>query len=434
MRLSSWGRYPTAESRIHKPRHSDELVTLLQSHARAEYIPRGRGRSYGDSALAADILCTQACDHFIAFNSEAGLLQCAAGLTLEHLLRAMLPQGWFLPVVPGTCYVSVGGAIASDVHGKNHHLDGSFSEHVESLRLLLANGDILTCSASTNTALFHATCGGMGLTGIIIDATLRLRRVHSSAINQRTLRARNLDEIFEKISAHHSSRYSVAWLDCLAKDAALGRSLLLLGEHAEDERFAKLQQSTIHVPFATPACLLNRYSMRLFNTAYFHKPIDEGRERRIEARNYFFPLDSITHWNRLYGRRGFLQYQCVIPDDAALVGMRKILTVINKAGKGSFLTVLKKLGPANANLLAFPLQGYTLAMDFKYEASIFPLLNELDRIVLDHAGRLYLAKDARMSLETFRSSYPRWEDMQRIRAETGADQVFHSLQSRRLGF
>ena len=432
MKLTSWGRYPVSESTVYRPRSDAALADSL--HNTHEHgIARGMGRSYGDSALAEQVYSTGALDHFIAFDEERGLLRCAAGVTLETILRIMMPRGWFLPVVPGTWYVSVGGAIASDVHGKNHHLDGSFGQHVESLRLMLASGDIVHCSAQENTELFHATCAGMGLTGIIVDATLHLRRNNSSTVMQRTLRAHNLDEIFALFDSHHNSHYSVAWLDCLARGNSLGRSLLYLGEHANDNICRTPAKRSISIPFSSPAFLLNRYSMSLFNSLYYHKPVKELVEQRIEAKQYFFPLDSIGHWNRLYGKRGFMQYQCVIPDASAQPAMREILTRISTSGKGSFLSVLKKLGPANRNLLSFPLEGYTLALDFKFEPSTLALLDELDSIVLAHGGRLYLAKDARMSQEVFRRSYPHWEDMARIRAETGADRLFNSLQSRRLG-
>lgn len=438
MKLSSWGRYPISDSTVCRPRNIAALAAALsdtpgKSSNDAACIARGMGRSYGDSALAPNVQSTTALDHFMSFDETEGLLRCAAGTTLESILRVIMPRGWFLPVVPGTWHVSVGGAIASDVHGKNHHLDGSFSQYVESLRLMLASGEILQCSEQENPHLFHATCAGMGLTGIITDATLRLRRVRSSAILQRSLRASNLETLFALLETHHDTRYSVAWLDCLSRGSSLGRSLLYLGEHADDETFTPLSNSRVNVPWTTPAFLLNRYSMSLFNSAYYHKPIRAGLEQRLEAKQYFFPLDSIQHWNRLYGKKGFLQYQCVIPNATALSAMREILTRISDAGKGSFLSVLKKLGPANRNLLSFPLAGYTLALDFKFEPAILPLLDALDHIVLAHGGRLYLTKDARMSQDMFRRSYPRWEEMAQIRAKTGADRFFHSLQSRRLG-
>lgn len=433
MKLHSWGRYPVTESNIQKPLSLTDLQSSLDTTAGESVIARGMGRSYGDSALAAEVLLTEGVDLYYSFDEHSGQLRCAAGVSIDHILHTFMPKGWFLPVVPGTRFVSVGGAIASDIHGKNHHVDGSFCQHVAALNLLLPSGETRECSATQNSALFHATCAGMGLTGIVLDATLMLRKIHSSAIAQSTLRARNLEEVFEQFDTHHHTTYSVAWLDCLAQKESLGRSLLFLGEHAKDEQFKPQGRGAITIPFVSPSFFLNRYSMGLFNSAYYNKPVTTSKTQSIQAYKYFFPLDSILRWNRLYGRRGFLQYQCVIPDFSALEGMRKILSTVGSTGKGSFLSVLKKLGPENKNLLSFPMQGYTLAMDFKVEPSIFPLLDKLDHIVADHGGRVYLAKDARMSETMFKRFYPCWEEMQTLRIEIGANTRFNSLQSRRLG-
>ncbi len=433
MNLHSWGRYPSTNSQLYKPRSQAELIDRLGTIAGSGLIARGMGRSYGDSALAKEVLLTERHDLYYSFDDSSGHLRCAAGVTLDAILHTFLPKGWFLPVVPGTRFVSVGGAIASDIHGKNHHLDGSFCDHVVSLSLLLPSGEVKECSATNNSALFHASCAGMGLTGIILAATLSLRKINSSAIAQRTLRAVNLEQVFAQFEQYHDATYSVAWLDCLAQGAKLGRSLLFLGEHADDSQFKKQGEGALTVPFSSPSFLLNRYSIGLFNSAYYNKPVDTEVTQYIQAYKYFFPLDSILHWNRLYGRRGFVQYQCVIPDACALEGMRKILNTVSAAGKGSFLSVLKKLGPQNNNLLSFPMQGYTLAMDFKVEPRIFALLDELDHIVADHGGRLYLAKDARMSQTMFKRFYPRWEEMKELRVDIGADTQFNSLQSQRLG-
>ncbi len=433
MKLHSWGRYPVSASKTHKALSATALQKSLSGLSGGSAIARGLGRSYGDSALADEVICTERVDQFYAFSEDTGLLRCAAGVTLDSILNTFMPRGWFLPVVPGTRFVTVGGAIASDIHGKNHHVDGSFCQHISALSLLLPSGEIVQCSVTENSELFFATCAGMGLTGVILEATLSLRKIHSSAITQNTLRARNLEEVFAQFEDHHDSSYSVAWLDCLAQKEHLGRSLLYLGEHAKDNQLKKQGRGTISIPFATPSQMLNRYSMRLFNSAYYNKPTNTTQAIKLEAYKYFFPLDSIAHWNRLYGRRGFVQYQCVIPDPSALDAMRSILSTVSAAGKGSFLSVLKKLGPSNKNLLSFPMQGYTLAMDFKVERSIFSLLDELDHIVADHGGRLYLAKDARMSETMFKRFYPRWEEMQSIRERIGANKVCNSLQSTRLG-
>lgn len=435
MKLHSWGRYPVTESRLHVPRSRVAIDALLRDAApdQSAMIARGLGRSYGDSALADDVVQMLALDNLLHFDESTGHLRCAAGVSLATLLQVFLPRGWMLPVVPGTRFVTVGGAIASDVHGKNHHGAGTFGDHVCSLSLLQASGEVIECSPTLHGDLFNATCGGMGLTGIIVDATLALRRVPGSAILQQTVRAANLPEVFARFEEHADATYSVAWLDCLARGDALGRSLLYLGEHAEDGRYQALRPGALSVPCNAPAFLLNRYSMGAFNALYYQRPVDPQARQRIEADSYFFPLDGIAHWNRLYGAKGFVQYQCVIPQDAALSGITRLLSATSAAGKGSFLSVLKKFGPANAHWLSFPMQGYTLAMDFKFERSLLPFLDELDRIVLDHGGRLYLAKDARMSAETFRRCYPRWEDFQALRLASGADRLFNSRQSQRLG-
>src|SRR5690606_7252593 len=431
MKLQSWGRFPTMDSTVYTPASLPEMRGLLQSQSSFNGIARGLGRSYGDSALADQVVRSTRLDHFLGFNPETGLLRCSAGTSLADILRHFAPQGWFLPVLPGTRFVTVGGAIASDVHGKNHHLDGTFGAHVDSLRLMLANGDIVECSRISNPRLFHATCGGMGLTGIIVDATLHLVRVPGSAVMQKTLRAESLEDVMALFEANAESTYSVAWIDCLARGSAMGRSLLYLGDHAHDNRFSAPRQGRLTVPVSAPSLLLNRHTMHLFNSLYFKRPIKASE--RIEPGSYFFPLDGISNWNRLYGKKVFLQYPFVVPTQGAQQAIAKVLQRTSTAGKGSFLSVLKKFGAGNNNLLSFPMHGYTLAMDFKWERNLFPLLDELDAIVLDHGGRLYLAKDARMSEQSFKRGYPRWEEFASIRAEYQADTRFNSLQSRRLG-
>lgn len=431
MLISGWGRYPTIDAQL------QELTTPTRAaeHLAADgpVIARGMGRSYGDSALAPHILSTRSLDRLHTFDPDEGTVDCDAGVTLAELIDVFLPRGWFLPVTPGTRFVSVGGAIASDVHGKNHHLDGCFSAFVDSFDLLTASGEVLTCSADSHAELFRATCGGMGLTGVILRARLRLRRVHSAFIDQVTLKAANLDEALDLFEAHSASTYSVAWIDCLASGESLGRSLLMLGEHARNGALDLAPSRTLGVPVDMPGMLLNRHSIKAFNSLYFHRIRQPRTEQRIDYRPFFYPLDGIAQWNRLYGRDGFLQYQFVIPREAGREGMRAILQRIAASGRGSFLAVLKAFGAANDNPLSFPIEGYTLALDFKNERGLTALLDELDRMVLAHGGRLYLTKDARMSAETFRQSYPRWEEFQALRERYGALGRFVSLQAQRLG-
>jgi FAD/FMN-containing dehydrogenase len=390
------------------------------------------GRSYGDSALAHNVLSTRYLDNFIAFNPSTGLLTCSAGVSLDSILREFVPRGWFLPVTPGTRFVTVGGAIASDVHGKNHHVAGTFCSYVSNIELLLGNGEKVDTSPVERKDLFHATCGGMGLTGLILSATIRLKPIMASEIIQTTLRLPSLSSLIEALANYHAT-YSVAWVDCQARGAKLGRSLLMLGEHATDGRLEVHTKCSRSLPFELPAMLLNGYSAAAFNSLYYRKTMRKRFVQRVSFEKFFYPLDALSHWNRAYGKAGLLQYQFVLPRAESESGLRKVIRCIANSGLGSFLAVLKLFGPANDNLLSFPREGYTLALDFKVEPKIFPLLDVLDQIVLEHGGKLYLAKDARMSMTTFRASYPRWEEFEAIRARWHAKGRFTSLQSIRLG-
>ena len=372
-------------------------------------------------------------DDFIGFDETTGELQCAAGISLAEILNTFVPRGWFLPVTPGTRYVTVGGAIASDVHGKNHHGEGSFSQHVLRIDVLLGNGERVTCDRDTHADLFEATCGGMGLTGLILSARFRLRRIRSSQIVETTIKASDLDAVLAAFAENASATYSVAWIDCLARGRQLGRSMLMLGEHADVGPMSLQPDRALSVPFDAPAWLLNRGTMQAFNSTYYALGPTISRLRQVPFEPYFYPLDKLRQWNRLYGRAGFLQYQFVLPTEAGSTGLRAVLNRIAASGRGSFLAVLKAFGPGNVSPLSFPKAGYTLALDFHADATVFSLLDELDAMVTDHGGRLYLAKDARMSAATFRAGYPRWQEFENVRARYHALGRFASNQSRRLG-
>lgn len=427
MMLHGWGRYPLVEAQVVAPASQSELAAALGAPA----IARGLGRSYGDSALAPRVISTLRRDMLLGFDAEAGVLHCEAGVSLDTILQVMVPRGWFLPVTPGTRFVTVGGAIASDVHGKNHHCDGCFSAHVLDIEMMLADGSVVTCSAQQHADLFQATCGGMGLTGIVLRARLRLRRIASSEIGQHTLRAPSLQAALELFARHGGATYSVAWIDCISRGKAMGRSLLMLGEHAPDGGLGMARTGRLAVPLDMPAGLLNRRTIGAFDALYYHWP--RGARQRVHYEKFFYPLDGIAQWNRLYGKNGFVQYQFVLPDEAGTAGLAAILQQIAASGRGSFLAVLKRLGRHNGNPLSFPLAGYTLALDFKVEAGLFEMLERLDSMVLDYGGRLYLAKDSRMSAATFRRSYPQCEAFQQVRERYGALGRFASAQSQRLG-
>jgi len=437
--IHGWGRYPKVEARRREPADVDGLRELLAGDQPRVCIARGGGLSYGDSALAGEVISGLGLRQVCELDAASGILRCAAGFTLREILREVVPKGWFPPVLPGAALVSVGGAVAADVHGKNHHRDGGFCDHVRELSLMLANGETLRCGPSRHPELFRATCGGMGLTGIIVEAELQLIPIQSSMMATRSLPAANLDACFDLLDAHGEARYSVAWLDCLARAPRMGRGMVYLAEHDNGGELRSRHHSSpgrrasFTMPFTTSGALLNRHSLSLFNSAYYRWQRFRAGSGRQDHEAYFFPLDRIRNWNRLYGAAGFLQYQFVLPFEASREGIAKVLRKAGGAGKGSFLSVLKKLGPASGNPLSFPIAGHTLALDFKHEASLFPLLEELDAIVLDHGGRIYLAKDARMSETVFKAGYPGWERFMEIKRRVDPAQRFRSAQSDRLG-
>lgn len=431
MKLTGWGRFPIIQARGRSFNNHQALADYLKSAE--DCIAHGMGRSYGDSALNDRVIFTRRFNKILGFDPQTGTMVCESGVSLAEIIDAFLPRGWFLGVVPGTKFISVGGAIASDVHGKNHHQVGCFSEHVLALDLMLPQGEVVRCSRQENTSLFHATCGGMGLTGVILRAKLSLKPIQSSYIRETIIPGPNLEEVINLFEENRSAAYSVAWIDCLAKNERQGRSVVMLGEPAEAGTLILPPPKTRTVPLGLPGFFLNQYTVSLFNYFYYWLKSNFVAGRLVTLEEFFFPLDKIVHWNKLYGRRGFTQYQLVLPKDASLAGLKVILARIAAAGLGSFLAVLKLFGPENANYLSFPLEGYTLALDFKIQNRLFPFLDELDRIVLDHGGRLYLTKDVRMSREVFQKSYPRWEQFAQIREQYHLNQKFNSLQSKRLG-
>jgi len=442
MRLEGWGRYPRHESEIVTLSAPDDLGRILRE--RSGIIARGNGRAYGDAAIGASAtLLAGSLNRMRAFDPATGRLTVEAGVLLSEILESFVPRGFFPPVVPGTKLVSVGGMIAADVHGKNHHRDGGFGAHLQSLRLALPGGEVVDCSPQENGELFAATVGGMGLTGIILEATLVLRRIETSWIVQNTTVAPDLAGALAALDQTDDATYSVAWIDCLARGASLGRSLIFAGEHASREEVAaagpardllpSAPAARLGVPIDLPGWTLNRASVAAFNELYFRRGAMAGRERQLVHWNpYFFPLDSVARWNRIYGARGFLQHQCVVPRANAQPVLAEILERFARSGKASFLAVLKKLG-AGSGLLSFPMEGYTLALDVKVSDDIFPLLDEIDRLVVAAGGRLYLAKDARQSRETFEAGYPRLGEFRALRRASGAEHRIESHLSRRLG-
>ena len=438
--LSGWGRWPRRACRVHAPRDAGDVAAAL---AGPPAIARGLGRAYGDSALNPECtIATRRLDRLLSFDAESGVLVAEAGASLARVIETFLPRGFFPPVVPGTKFVTLGGAIAADVHGKNHHVAGSFGDHVLWLDLACAGGETRRCSAETDAGLFHATLGGMGLTGIVLRAALRLMPVESGWIRQRTIVAPDLDAAMDAFEANLASTYSVAWIDALARGSARGRSLVHLGEHARaddlppggaEAPYATPRRGVRRLPLDAPSWVLTPWAVRAFNEAYFRGGRRAPGERLVDWDSYFFPLDAIHDWNRIYGRRGFAQYQCALPLAAAREGLSGMLGAIAAAGLGSFLSVLKRFGPgAPQRPLSFPIEGYTLALDFPLSPAALTLMDRLDEITLAAGGRLYLAKDSRMTQRTFEAGYGAGRAA--FDAVTGGQAGrFASLQSRRLG-
>lgn len=440
--LAGWGRYPRHESEVLQADAPGSVPGLIA--AREGLIARGNGRAYGDAAIGEQAtLMTRSLDRMKSFDPQSGLLTVEAGVLLADILSAFAPRGFFPAVVPGTKLVTIGGMIAADVHGKNHHRDGGFGDHVDELTLVLPSGETLACSRTQNPEIFAGTIGGMGLTGVITQAKVRLKRVESGWLKQRTLVAHDLDAAFDALEATADATYSVAWIDCLARGASLGRSLVYAAEHASAEEVAALKPGAelfpkprsggLGVPIELPAFALNSLSVKAFNEVYFRRGAARGDSPAlVHWEPYFFPLDGIRDWNRIYGRRGFVQHQCVIPNGVAREVLAEILERFSRAGKASFLAVLKQLGRSQGTL-SFAMEGYTLALDLQVDDGVFALLDEIDRIVVEAGGRLYLAKDARQSRTTFEASTPGLATFRDIRRRIGAEGRLTSRLSARLG-
>ncbi|MEU3103504.1 FAD-binding oxidoreductase [Streptomyces griseoflavus] len=444
--VTGWGRTAPTTARLVRPRTYEEAALAVRECGARGGIPRGLGRAYGDAAQNAGgaVLDMTGLDRVHAIDADGGTVLCDAGVSLHRLMEVLLPLGWFVPVTPGTRYVTVGGAIGADIHGKNHHVSGSFSRHVLSLELLTADGEVRT--AVPGTPLFEATAGGMGLTGVILTATIRLQPVETSLMSVDTERADDLDDLMARLAdTDHRYRYSVAWIDLLARGRATGRAVLTRGDHAPLDALPRgtrarrdpLSFRTSRLPAApsfVPEGLLSRTTVGLFNELWYRKAPRSrtGQLQRIPA--FFHPLDGVPHWNRVYGRGGFVQYQFVVGHDRE-DALRRIVHRISERRCPSFLAVLKRFGDADPGWLSFPLPGWTLALDIPAALpGLGGFLDELDEEVADAGGRVYLAKDSRLRPELLAAMYPRLGDFRALRAELDPRGVFTSDLSRRLHF
>lgn len=441
--IGGWGRTALTAGYVRRGLRAEQVPEILCDSSlfpARGIVARGLGRSYGDPAQNAGglVLDMTSLDQVISFDGRAGTVHAEAGVSLDTLMRLLLPAGWFLPVTPGTRQVTVGGAIAADVHGKNHHRDGSFGRYVTRLRLAMTDGTVREVSPDSDPALFWATTGGMGLTGVVLDATVRLIPVQTSSMLVDTVRSGDLDHLLAALEQADHHRYSVAWLDCLARGRHMGRGIVTSGEHAASDEVpvagptsrSFAPRAIVGSPSWVPTGLLSRASIAAFNQAWYRKAPRSRVEELQGIGAFFHPLDGVRSWNLLYGARGLLQYQCVVPDESSL---RLILDRISTAQAPSFLTVLKRLGPGTSGPLSFPRPGWTLTLDFPVVTpGLRDLLGGLDAIVAGSGGALYLAKDSRMAPELLAATYPRLAEWAAVRDRVDPQRRLRSDQSRRL--
>lgn len=430
MKIHGWGNYSVIDAQVLKPKKVNDVKELITINNKV--IARGLGRSYGDSANNNIVIDTTSLNQVIKFDTINGLISCESGVSIQEINKLTIPYGWFVPVTPGSSYVTLGGAISSDIHGKNHHIDGAFSDHIVSANLMLSDGEIITISKNINIDLFQATCGGMGLTGVIVSVTFKLKSINSNLIEQTTIKSSSLEELFDQFEINFSSPYSVAWIDFSKKNKSVN-SLLFLGDHMNKGKLISSSKKPKYIPIKFFSMFLNKNLIKIFNNAYYFKNLKKKQTKNIILEKYFYPLDSLLNWNLLYGKKGFIQYQFVIPKSDGIKIIKKILNIINDHDQTPFLAVLKVLGPQNKNYLSFPMEGYTLALDFKVSNRLLKLIIILDEIIALNGGKIYLTKDAIMSKEIFRECYPKWEEFETIRAKYRAVGKFTSLQSLRLG-
>lgn len=441
--LAGWGNFPVEPCHVIRPEKVAQVADFIASASESSCISRGLGRSYGDAALNRDggVILHERLDRMLAFDPTSHVLSAEAGVTFDRIIDVFLPRGYFLPVTPGTKFVTLGGAIAADVHGKNHHRDGSIANFVTDFDLLTADGAVARCSRTENAELFFATLGGMGLTGSILRASLRLLPVPSAYVAVDHQRAAHIDQALELFTAGDSNyQYSVAWIDCLAGGESLGRSVLMRGNHAQAAELPSVlashpleadTPSPVNVPFYLPGFVLNSFTVKLFNGRFYRKNVDG--HFIVGFDEFFYPLDSMLNWNRLYGRRGFIQYQAVLPMQNARRGLIELLETLSGSRQASFLAVLKTFGEESGGWLSFPRAGITLSLDLPHRPDLPQLASRLDQIVLNHGGRVYLAKDALLSRDMLPAMYPNLQKFRDLKRRIDPANRFNSSQARRLG-
>lgn len=438
-KLAGWGNFPvTASYNFYPSTEKEVLKTVKQGNL----VPRGLGRSYGDQAINENgrvAICTHL-NHFLDWNENEGILECEAGVSLEEIINVFGPKGWLPMICPGTKFVTIGGAIANDIHGKAHHVDGSFFNCVISFTVMLASGEVVTASRTEHADLFEASFGGLGLLGVILTAKIRLRKIETTYFKQKSIKVKNLEEMLKALEEYSHFNYSVAWVDPLAKGSKLGSGVLTVGNAAglndlpaslRKEPLKLHKKSKITVPFFLPGFLLNSITVRMLNRVIAF--VQNSPKEFIHYEKFFFPLDMINNWNKGYGKRGFIQYQFVIPPgQEGAENVRKIIQMIASSGCTPFLNVFKKMGQGQG-ILSFPFEGYTLAIDFPVTKNLHAFTKKMDAEVLKAGGRIYLGKDSMLDKEMFQAMYPQYGQWLAIKRKYDPENVFTSDIGRRLG-
>ncbi len=426
--ISGWGLYPKIVSYFYEIKDHEENLNNFVN----DFIPRGNGRSYGDSSLAKNVLSTLNLKKVVEFDKKNGQIILQSGVLLKDLINLILPEGWFLPVSPGTKFISIGGAIASDIHGKNHHLVGCISNFVTHLRIFVPGQGEIYCDNLKNNELFKHTLGGMGLTGLVLEVGLKLLKINSTYIEQTTIKTKNLRETFNIMEQNLKEQYSVCWLDTSAQKQNIGRGLVYLGKHSLNDSVHIKSKKSIKINKNLIPKLCSNYLFKILNFLFYKKNFFKVKKEKLYFDDYFYPLDKIFNWNYLYGKKGFLQYQFCIPLSNSYDGILEILKEIQKNKNASFTSVLKLMGDQNQNTLSFPIKGYTLALDFPRDQNIFKLLDKLDEIVIKYNGRVYLTKDARLKKDSFIQMYKNYKIFYEFRKKNNLLDKICSNQSKRL--
>ena len=443
-KLYGWGRMKPADTTAWYPDLPQQLPALAAMKEHGSLLARGRGRSYGDAALnsGGNTVQFEWLDRVHEFDVENGIITCEAGLTLQDIVRLVLPHGWYLPTTPGTSHPSIGGSFVCDVHGKNHHAAGSMASHVLWFELVTADGKILRCSKEENADVFWATAGGMGMTGMVYRLSLKLTKVPSAYFDAAFIKTRNLDETMAELEAGDVDyTHTVAWLDCAAGGASMGRGEVSLGVHAPVDklspaqrrnRFAVKDGTWFAVPIQSPLPLVNPLTIRAFNNTYYAKRLDPRQKTVVHYSFFFYPLDVVHQWNLVYGKGGFVQYQYVVPFDRGRKVTSYALRTAQQRNQIPSLSVLKRFGAGNEGPLSFPEPGWTLAVDFPVKPGLMKMLNEFDNVVARNGGKVYIVKDHRLSPEAFRAMYPSFDEWLKVKKRIDPDWRFQSDLSRRL--